>query len=86
MDFQYLTKFTITMEKLTAQQAVELAKENEPKIELILKTIEEQCKYGYRFIMQVNLSASVMNELLELGYTVSRFTDSMGVEQTKIKW
>lgn len=74
------------MEKLTAQQAVELAKENEPKIELILKTIEEQCKYGYRFIMQVNLSASVMNELLELGYTVSRFTDSMGVEQTKIKW
>lgn len=74
------------MEKFTAQQAAQLAKENEQPIDQILKTIEEQAKYGSRCIIQAYLPDGVLIELVELGYALSKFTDPFGVEQTRIRW
>lgn len=74
------------MEKFTAKQAAELAKSKQQPVEEILKTIETQAGYGFRFIMIAYLPSETMVELVNLGYTVSKHEDPFGVEQTKIKW
>lgn len=75
------------MENLfTAKQASALADLKQQPIESILKSIESQAGYGYRFILQSYLSIEITVKLIELGYEISKFTDPMGIEQTKIKW
>lgn len=74
------------IKKFTAKEADELSKSNQQSVEEILKTIENQAGYGYRFLMIAYLPQETMVELINLGYTVSKHEDPFGVEQTKIKW
>ena len=74
------------IKKFTAKEADELSKSNQQPIEEILKTIENQAGYGYRFLMIAYLPQETMVELINLGYAVSKHEDPFGVEQTKIKW
>lgn len=74
------------MEKFTAQEAFNLAKSKEQPIESILESIKNQAGYGYRYLLFPYLSDEKTIELINLGYTVTKHIDPLGIEQTKIKW
>jgi hypothetical protein len=74
------------MEKLTAKQAKENSLRNARKIESVLDQIQEVSNNGFNFISIPVVSEDVIMGLITLGYTVSKVTDPIGYEFTKITW
>ena len=74
------------MEKLTAQMASELSKQNECKLETVLSSIEITAKQGNRCISMINhIPDAVILELMSLGFSISKTSDPFN-EIVKIKW
>jgi hypothetical protein len=75
------------MDKLTAEEARKIALENsELKIEDILDEILETSKKGYNSILFPIISEEVIQCLVILGYSPSKFITRSNTEFTKVTW
>jgi CRISPR/Cas system-associated exonuclease Cas4 (RecB family) len=74
------------MEKLTAKQARNNTLKNQRKIESVLDQIQSASDDGFNFISVPVVSEDVIHGLIILGYSISKITDPIGYEFTKVTW
>lgn len=70
---------------MNAQEAREIAKEHELKINEALENIKSHAGDGYRYIVFHRYSDELCMQLIGLGYSVSKMQDGV-IEVLKVTW
>lgn len=71
---------------MKASEARKITDQNGISLTEALKRIEGQAKIGVSCVMFDNMNPDTLQRLFDLGYRVSKFTDPVGFELTKIEW
>lgn len=71
---------------MKATEAKRITEQNGVSLTDALKRVEDQAKRGANIVMFDNMNNDTLQQLFDLGYRVSKFTDPMGLEVTRIEW
>lgn len=71
---------------MKATEAKRITEQNQLSLTDALKQIEGAANSGRSAYVFDNLHLDTFTRLIELGYKVSKFTDPMGWDFTKIEW
>ncbi|MFC4673449.1 hypothetical protein [Dysgonomonas termitidis] len=69
-----------------AKEARKLTEENIRPFEVIIQDIEQSASRGNQMICIPVVTPEYQMKLVELGYKISKHTDPIGLDLTKIEW